>query len=39
MVAAPDAQVGRELVQTNWPRTIAWTMCGVFAAVMLVQGM
>ena len=39
MVEAPDAQVGKELVRTNWPRTIAWTMCGFIAAVMLLQGM
>ena len=39
MVEAPDAQVGKELVLTNWPRTIAWTMCGLLAAVMLLQGM
>ena len=39
MVDAPDAQVGKELVLTNWPRTIAWTMCGLLAAVMLLQGM
>jgi hypothetical protein len=39
MVAAPDAQVGRELVQTNWPRTVSWTICGFLAAVMLIQGM
>ena len=39
MVEAPDAKVGRELVLTNWPRTIAWTMCGFLAAVMLLQGM
>jgi hypothetical protein len=39
MVEAPDEQVGRELVQTNWPRTIAWTACGFLAAVMLLQGM
>ena len=38
MVEAPDAQVGKELVLTNWPRTIAWTMCGFLAAVMLIQG-
>jgi len=39
MVEAPDARVGKELVLTNWPRTIAWTVCGFLAAVMLLQGM
>lgn len=37
MASAPDAQVGRELVVTNWPRTIAWTLRGVVCTVMLAQ--
>lgn len=37
MASAPDAQVGRELVTTNWPRTIAWTLRGVVCVVMLAQ--
>ena len=37
MASAPDAQVGRELVVTNWPRTIAWTLRGVVCSVMLAQ--
>jgi hypothetical protein len=37
MASHPDAQVGRELVLTNWPRTIAWTLCGVFGSLMLWQ--
>lgn len=39
MAAHPDAQVGRELVRTNWPRTIAWTLCGVTTAIMIMQGL
>jgi len=39
MLEAPDEHVGKELVRTNWPRTIAWTMCGLLAAVMVFQGM
>ncbi len=39
MARQPDAKVGRELVITNWPRTIAWTARGVLVAVMLVQAM
>jgi len=37
MAAAPDASVGRELVLTNWPRTIAWSARGAICAVMLGQ--
>jgi hypothetical protein len=39
MARQPDAKVGRELVITNWPRTIAWTARGVLVAIMLVQAM
>lgn len=37
MAERPDASVGRELVATNWPRTIAWTAHGLIACVMLWQ--
>jgi hypothetical protein len=37
MANQPDAEVGRELVLTNWPRTIAWTTRGVITAIMLLQ--
>ena len=37
MALRPDAQVGRELVLTNWPRTIAWTARGVLTTAMLLQ--
>ncbi len=35
MAENPTPTIGRELVLTNWPRTIAWTICGVLTAVML----
>ena len=37
MAHRPDATVGKELVDTNWPRTIAWSACGCVAVVMLLQ--
>ena len=37
MAKEPSASIGRELVLTNWPRTIAWTASGVLLAVMLMQ--
>ena len=36
MAANPDATVGRELVTTNWVRTIAWTLRGAVTAGMLI---
>ena len=36
MAASPDPQVGRELVLTNWVRTVAWTLRGVVVAGMLL---
>lgn len=39
MAANPDEKVGRELVLTNWPRTIAWSASGVALAAMLIQRM
>ena len=35
MAAAPDAEVGAELVRTNWPRTIAWSAHGIICLAML----
>ncbi|MFM8564490.1 MAG: hypothetical protein ACKOCE_11475 [Acidimicrobiia bacterium] len=35
MADAPDKSIGRRLVTTNWPRTVAWTARGVLCAVML----
>lgn len=37
MAATPDDEVGRSLVRTNWPRTVAWTLRGAICVVMLVQ--
>jgi len=39
MAANPDATVGKELVATNWPRTIAWSVRGVLLIVMLAQAL
>ena len=36
MARQPDAQVGKELVSTNWVRTIAWTMRGCIVAGMVL---
>lgn len=36
MAREPDDQVGRELVTTNWVRTIAWTLRGLIVAAMLL---
>lgn len=36
MATSPDAQVGRELVSTNWVRTIAWTSRGIVVTGMLL---
>jgi hypothetical protein len=35
MAKNPTPTIGRELVLTNWPRTIAWTTCGVLTAIMM----
>lgn len=37
MAAHPDELVGRELVVTNWPRTIAWSLRGLLVLVMVWQ--
>ena len=37
MAENPDDEVGRKLVLTNWPRTVAWSTRGVLCAVMLWQ--
>ena len=37
MATNPTADVGRRLVVTNWPRTIAWSARAVVCAVMLLQ--
>ena len=37
MATRPDARVGRELVVTNWPRTVAWSLRGAIAVAVAVQ--
>ena len=37
MATNPDAQVGKKLVATNWPRTIAWSLRAVVCVVMVAQ--
>jgi hypothetical protein len=37
MATNPTAEVGRRLVVTNWPRTIAWSARAVVCTVMLLQ--
>jgi len=37
MAAGHDPAVGRRLVRTNWPRTVAWTLRLAVCAVMLGQ--
>jgi hypothetical protein len=36
MAREPDAQVGKELVSTNWVRTIAWTVRGLIVGGMVL---
>lgn len=36
MARNPDATVGRELVSTNWVRTIAWSVRGAMVAGMVL---
>ena len=36
MASNPDPTVGRELVTTNWVRTIAWSLRGLVAVGMLL---
>lgn len=37
MATNPSADVGRRLVVTNWPRTIAWSLRAVVCTVMIWQ--
>ncbi len=37
MATQPTADVGRRLVVTNWPRTIAWSLRAVVCTVMISQ--
>jgi hypothetical protein len=36
MAREPDVQVGKELVSTNWVRTIAWTVRGLIVGGMVL---
>ena len=36
MANEPDPAVGRELVVTNWPRTVAWTAHGIICAAIVL---
>jgi len=37
MATNPTADVGRRLVVTNWPRTIAWSARAIVCSAMLLQ--
>jgi len=37
MATSPDAQVGKKLVATNWPRTFAWSLRAAVCVVMVAQ--
>lgn len=37
MAQNPTPEIGRALVRTNWPRTIAWSLRGVLGIIMLSQ--
>jgi len=37
MATNPTADVGRRLVVTNWPRTIAWSLRAVVCSLMILQ--
>jgi len=37
MATNPTVEVGRRLVVTNWPRTIAWSARAVVCVAMLLQ--
>ena len=39
MLTAPDPELGRSLVRTNWPRTIAWTAHLVVCAAITLRTM
>lgn len=39
MAERPDAAVGRELVVTNWPRTVAWSAHGIVCVAIVLQTM
>jgi hypothetical protein len=39
MASSPQADTGRRLVSTNWPRTVAWTLRGIVGIIMIAQAL
>lgn len=39
MASEPTDELGRELVKTNWPRTLAWTLHGVVCAAIMARSL
>jgi hypothetical protein len=39
MVSHPNAEIGKKLVATNWPRTVSWTLRGAVCLAMCAQVM
>ncbi len=39
MASNPQADTGRRLVSTNWPRTVAWTLRGIVGIIMIAQAL
>ena len=39
MASEPTDTIGRELVRTNWPRTVAWTAHGIISAAIVLSCM
>jgi hypothetical protein len=37
MAISPTAEVGRRLVSTNWPRTMAWSLRMIVCLIMIYQ--
>lgn len=37
MATTPTADVGRRLVSTNWPRTLAWSLRMIVCLIMIYQ--
>jgi hypothetical protein len=37
MASKPTPEIGHQLVRTNWPRTLAWTLRGSVLVLMAVQ--
>lgn len=39
MASDPRPDIGRRLVATNWPRTVAWTARGVVCVIMVTRAL